>query len=374
MKIFTKTTVLLALLCLIFANFEPAYGCDRSDVTVDSITYSPGSTTIYATLCIGGGRTGASTQTSAGGDTRDIAFAFYSQETDFQVLNFAPDSIVGDSSGIFQTGLNYGPVSTAPFQSQGTIGYFDLTPSSAAYMCITTTALCGQVHTQCTQYTFTTNTLPDSIRVFGVEGGGNPSAGCMPNSDMLIDLSLLPVTWGSFGVQSSGYGNLLSWTTLSESNNDRFEVQRSSNGRQFAALSQLPGAGNSSVNRGYEYFDPSPVFGRNFYRIKQVDLDGDFSYSKVVSVRFEAESGLQTAVVSPNPTTGDLSIHFISEEGRPVNLSLYDMCGKQYYHGEQPTQKGANGFNLDLGAFPVGIYFLRIDDGREVVDKKVLLN
>lgn len=143
-------------------------------------------------LDVGSGRTGV--QYGADGDTRSITFAFYKACTTITVNSYSPSQITGAFTNCTMPGMNLGPQGM-PFNSQATIiyldpGYYGIPPCvNQPFACISTTALCGNVATNTYNFTFRTSIMPDSIRVFGVEGNGNPLAGCYPDVDMTFALS-----------------------------------------------------------------------------------------------------------------------------------------------------------------------------------------
>jgi hypothetical protein len=101
----------------------------------------------------------------------------------------------------------------------------------------------------------------------------------------------LPTEFTDFQINSTNHSNLISWTTLSERNNDYFEIQRRSESKDWTTVNEIDGAGNSTSPISYQYLDNSfsPVL--NYYRVKQTDFDGTISYHEVVSVdnRIEKE-------------------------------------------------------------------------------------
>ena len=78
--------------------------------------------------------------------------------------------------------------------------------------------------------------------------------------------------------------NILSWATATETNNDHFEVERSSDAINFKTIKEIPGAMNSLETKKYVYVDSNPEPGINYYRLKQVDLDGTYKYAPIVDV------------------------------------------------------------------------------------------
>lgn len=187
-----KNTLLILLLLVTFGY---AGACNLADATLISVTPGPGTdTTINVRVCFGGGVTG--TVNGADGDTRTIAFGWFSQSPTFSMTSFSPDTITGPYTGCKMPGASIGPLGP-PFNDQETVfysdpGYYGYEPcASTPFTCVTSTGLCGQISRNCIIFSFVVSEMPDSMRVFGVEGGGNAIAGCYPDSDMLLDFRTL---------------------------------------------------------------------------------------------------------------------------------------------------------------------------------------
>src|SRR5690606_19500476 len=115
----------------------------------------------------------------------------------------------------------------------------------------------------------------------------------------------LPIELMSFVGEAAETGNELQWQTVAEINNDYFVIEASKDASNFIAIGNIDGAGNSVEVNNYVYYDKSPLAATTYYRLKQVDFDGKFSYSDVVSVR-RIEDG--EVVISPNPVKDVLNI------------------------------------------------------------------
>ena len=144
-----------------------------------------------------------------------------------------------------------------------------------------------------------------------------------------INFGPLPVTLVSFTAAKQEKNVLLKWTTATEIDNDYFIIERSSNGNNWETISQMPTQGNGSNLQYYQDKDLTPLQGVNFYRLKQVDIDGKFVYSKTVMVdmRLNKENNL---VLMPNPVVSDaltLNLSDIEASGN-CKILLYDMTGK----------------------------------------------
>lgn len=97
----------------------------------------------------------------------------------------------------------------------------------------------------------------------------------------------LPVEWLSFEASAQNGGTQLSWSTATETNNDYFEILRSIDGEHYETIGKTEANGTTSFEIRYEFFDDSPVEGINYYKIKQVDNDGKYSFTHVESVNID---------------------------------------------------------------------------------------
>jgi hypothetical protein len=138
-----------------------------------------------------------------------------------------------------------------------------------------------------------------------------------------------PVTFLSINARQKAGGVVgIEWSTSQEFNNKSFVIEKSADGNSnWNVVTSIDGAGNSSIVRNYNTFDPHPFKGINFYRIKQVDIDGHFKYSKTVSVKLSLnKSGVS---VLANPFHNSLTVNFSSLTNQVVSARLVDITGKQ---------------------------------------------
>lgn len=136
----------------------------------------------------------------------------------------------------------------------------------------------------------------------------------------------LPVTWLSFTAQNRDNEAVhLEWATASEKDADSFVIERSSNGKDFQLVGSVTASGTSNVRHDYNFTDPHPLIGRSYYRLRQVDFDGTFSYSEIRAVKVD---GRKTISVYPNPIDSDefkVLRNFVDDE--EVFVSIYDATG-----------------------------------------------
>lgn len=174
-------------LFLVFMLLIPAIqvqACHLSHVQLDSVVNLNPGYDVFATLCIGGGVSGQ--VTGANSHTGEFGFGFYSSCTDTLDISYFTPSLVGDSTGTTSQGHNVGPVPGSPFGAEGFVLYSPVSPRPYL-MCVNNPAKCGSPHQQCFQIRFRfDHFLPDSLRVFGIEGNGNAAGGCTYDPDMYI--------------------------------------------------------------------------------------------------------------------------------------------------------------------------------------------
>jgi hypothetical protein len=201
----------------------------------------------------------------------------------------------------------------------------------------------------------------------------------------------VPVELASFtGVQVAGNGVRLSWTTLSETNNFGFTVQRRSTETQdFADLpgSFVSGHGTTLVAHSYSYLDVDGVSGEWWYRLKQTDLQGEINYSEQirVGVLSSVSSSLPVSFALrqnfPNPfnptTTIGYSVGAVSGEQtavRRVRLAVYDLLGREVaVLVDEMKEPGYYAISWDAGHMPSGVYVLRMTAGEFVAQQKMVL-
>ncbi|MEQ1677919.1 MAG: T9SS type A sorting domain-containing protein, partial [Chitinophagaceae bacterium] len=152
---------------------------------------------------------------------------------------------------------------------------------------------------------------------------------------------------------------LLNWATATESGNDHFEIERSANGRDFAFLASVPGAGNSSSIQYYAYTDKNPMSGINYYRLKQVDHNSHFTYSSTVMVNAGINQGM-FMMVYPNPASGNIKLSFTLLKNQEGLLQITDMSGKIVQSKAIRCIAGLSEMELNIASLPAGFYTISI--------------
>ncbi|MCX7697687.1 MAG: T9SS type A sorting domain-containing protein [Bacteroidales bacterium] len=169
---------------------------------------------------------------------------------------------------------------------------------------------------------------------------------------------VLPVEFLSFNgkVEKPGI-NRLYWQTATERNSDYFVVQRLINGDQFKDLGKVPAAGNSSTPQSYDFIDEDAPIGYAYYRLKQVDCNGEEFYSSTIMVGSQNER-VQLTNVYPNPVENELFI-VVQSDGTPFDLYLVDQQGHQMIMDKVTSYHGQLKLKYDVSNLSAGNYTLQ---------------
>ncbi len=168
----------------------------------------------------------------------------------------------------------------------------------------------------------------------------------------------LPLTWLSFTAERSGTSNaLLKWTTANEINNNHFDIERSTDGTSFNKVATMAAGKNSSAQQQYSYLDKLMPKGIYYYRIKQVDNDGHYTYSAQVRVTIDA-SGVSWSFV-PNPAKDHITISIMTGVN-PTAISISGASGKTVYANNNAAQLAAGSLDIPLNRFANGTYFIKV--------------
>lgn len=172
------------------------------------------------------------------------------------------------------------------------------------------------------------------------------------------DISL-PVEWAGLDVTHEGTFAQLEWETLSELNNDRFEIERSIDLQVFEVIGTVNGAGTSQERQSYHFADyslPKGSGNRIYYRIKQVDFNGSYDYSSLLELHIPFSSKVEFQVY-PNPVSDVLHIKTNATNGQ---LRFIDTRGKVLMHQTLDQHEALQQISFDLTSLQSGIYFIQL--------------
>ncbi len=217
----------------------------------------------------------------------------------------------------------------------------------------------------------------DSIRVNIASSSanlGNFNCSVLSNNGRINCLTPLPVTLLSFQTQKITTGVQLSWQTTAEKNSDYFVVERSIDGKAFMPVCQVTAKGNSSQLETYYCYDQNPADGNNYYRLRQVDLDGQFAYSKVVTVSYDQKNSSQMGLV-PNPAKDAVKVVFTKtfEKQQEVLVQITTLTGQILLKEYRRANASTNELELNTSTLAEGMYVVEVaTESQKFVQKLIV--
>lgn len=164
----------------------------------------------------------------------------------------------------------------------------------------------------------------------------------------------LPVELTSFKGQRNSHGVSLAWATASELDNKGFEVQTSSDGRNYKTVAFVESkVGTTSLTQNYSFTHKNPAAGTNYYRLRQVDFDGTFEFSKTIAVQFTLAAA---SSVYPTMATEQVTVKLLHTDEQ-VTVLLSDMNGRQVLQVQNPTERE---LVLPVNNLQQGMYFVTV--------------
>ena len=198
-------------------------------------------------------------------------------------------------------------------------------------------------------------------------------ANCTVTSNATVTVTgVLPLTLTKFtGLYLNGIAKL-SWQTDYEQGIQLYEVERSTNAVDFKMAGKVTAVGNSSSIQTYSFDDAGISSKIIYYRLKIIENNGTFKYSKILV--FRADKGITASTVSPNPFSNNIKFDFETEYAQKIVVNIFDLMGKKVKAATISAQKGTNTANVtELQLLPAGTYIIEMIAGGERVFKDILL-
>lgn len=152
----------------------------------------------------------------------------------------------------------------------------------------------------------------------------------------------------------------LDWLTAKEVNNDYFIIEKKIKGRdEYVVIAEVNGAGTTDEIQEYSFLDETEMGAVNYYRLKQVDIDGTATYSKMIEVRINITAN-PVYTVFPNPTTDFINLKYMGELGYDREFELINLQGVTLSSGILSSRETYHVHTLSLADFPAGMYFIRV--------------
>ncbi|MFN8276285.1 MAG: T9SS type A sorting domain-containing protein [Chitinophagales bacterium] len=167
----------------------------------------------------------------------------------------------------------------------------------------------------------------------------------------------------------------LSWATATEIENYGFEVERSTNGVDFTKIGFIAGHGNTSTRMDYMTDDRNAVPNVTYYyRLKQVDVDGHFEYSSVVTARLNGERVFTVSEFIPNPATGRSRLDIFADQDETISIRIFNLVGQEVVRQQEAMVKGYNSISVEFASLPVGTYTAEITTQSGKIIRRVSVN
>lgn len=195
-----------------------------------------------------------------------------------------------------------------------------------------------------------------------------------------INYFSVPVELISFTAQNDGSGIILKWTTATELNNKGFDIEKSKDLNNWRTIGFIEGNGSTTEKNNYQFIDYEKDGGIRYYRLKQIDFNGNYTYSFIVMVDELIPNELILEQNYPNPFNPSTTIKYSIPEDAFVQLNVYDILGEEVanlvnqmqnagtYSVEFSTSKIENGKDLHSG-----VYFYELKAGKQIITKKFIL-
>lgn len=177
----------------------------------------------------------------------------------------------------------------------------------------------------------------------------------------------LAVSYKDFTVTKQANTDLVEWTTVNENNNSQFNVQRSLDGNTYETLGTVKSKavnGLSAVDLSYSFVDETPAIGHNYYRLQQLDLDNNMTYTKVIDIVWGADGSVVS--IYPNPAKDKLNIDISAAGASQTEIKLLDMSGRVVKSILAQTVKGMNNITLEIDDIAVGVYGVQVFENNKL--------
>jgi hypothetical protein len=200
--------------------------------------------------------------------------------------------------------------------------------------------------------------LGTTIRLASISAGVTPAG-------------TLPLSLTSFKATTQSEGISLNWSTASESNTDKFVLERIAADGSALTVATIKAAGNSTKTIHYAAIDKRVTQGETYYyRLKMIDQDGSFTYSNVVDLKFGVLQTQNKLSVYPNPAKEKVTVNFHEDLRSGANLTLLNVSGNKIStHKLEPNMKK---FDIAVNHLPTGAYIIQVDNSGEKQSAKFL--
>ncbi|MFA4852207.1 MAG: T9SS type A sorting domain-containing protein, partial [Bacteroidales bacterium] len=171
---------------------------------------------------------------------------------------------------------------------------------------------------------------------------------------------VLPIELLSFTSECDNQKIKLLWSTASETNNDYFTIEKSKDLQTWNIVATVNGAGNSNNYIYYSAEDNEPYSGNSYYKLKQTDYDGAFTYSEIIYSSSCDNTSFEYISVYPNPAYDHLNCDIFSEENTVIDINITNTLGQSVITKKVDIKKGANSFSINVSKLMSATYYFEI--------------
>ncbi len=184
------------------------------------------------------------------------------------------------------------------------------------------------------------------------------------SNDIVVNVTaLIPVELVRFSGTIQDKTNELTWSTATEINNKGYDIERSEDAKRWQSVGFVQGKGNSSQLNTYNFTDTDPL-SISYYRLRQIDVNGDFKYSRTINL--ERNKNKNDVILFPNPASDVLTISM--ENSHNFEIKIYDILGKIVLFEKAET----NNITLTINHLAKGNYFVELKNGQFITTKKFI--
>jgi len=222
-----------------------------------------------------------------------------------------------------------------------------------------------------TKSDLTAEAIINSFGFVGISSTGNAATIYLDDfqySNYLTE-STLPVSLTSFNAKANLQNIDLAWNTASEKNNSHFEILRSGDDKSFAKIGEVKGNGTTDLSNNYTFIDKEALPGINYYQLKQVDNNGDFTLSDIVAVKSNVKAS--NLYVIANKEEGIVKLRIYAANKGKANFKIYDLNGRKLTDKELALNKGYTDLSVPFQGAN-GLYFASLATDKEVVAQKFI--
>lgn len=290
------------------------------------------------------------------GGTTGHKIKFYVKEVAGSPPSEAFVNLLGTAIGTYKTGGTISAAITGPGAGDITNVTSAVDPTDAYIWIISFDIVAHPIGAS-----FTIGTTVNITTMTGVTSGA-------VNTSTTFTAATLPIDLSRFDANIAQNNVNLSWETLTESNNQKFIIERSFNGKDFSAIGELAGAGTSIATNNYNFEDRTATASTQktaYYRLKNVAFDGREGVSQQIVVKL---SNVSNVITNVNPSKSNLT--FSSDENNEVTISIFNLNGQVISSTSFAAEKGSNQANIDFSNLEKGLYIVNLKTATSSVNRK----